>query len=118
MDEIRFLHQTALRTENGDIHRIADLDAMAELPDLPGVCRSHFHIPLHRKPAAPLLSTEPDSRRGLDAARTAGARHVSVETYTWSVLSDSSVDTVRGTAAELDHLDRLLREAAPKALEP
>ena len=89
-DEPRFLHQTRTSTAAGlrgtdDLGEALHADA---LPDA-GPWRSHFHVPLHAAPAAPLTSTLPVLEAAL--TRMVGGphpltRHLEVETYTWQAL--------------------------------
>lgn len=106
--EPRFLHQTAARTAAGSMARVEDLDqldaCLARLPEASAV-RSHFHIPLFREPVERgLSSTVLDSVAGLRACLAAGCEHVSVETYTWSVLEKRARDAFDGTVRELGFL--------------
>ncbi|WP_410652944.1 metabolite traffic protein EboE [Amycolatopsis sp. cmx-4-54] len=96
--EPRYLHQ--VREFSGGVVRKAD-DLPEAWTDLPGEgpWRVHFHMPLHRAPAAP-LSTTTDVLRTV-AAGLPGEPHIEVETYTWSVLPDAG-DLVGGIAAELE----------------
>ena len=51
--------------------------------------RSHFHVPLHAAPAAPLTSTLPvlkDALTRLVGGPQPLTRHLEVETYTWQAL--------------------------------
>ncbi len=115
LSEPRFLHQTAAASASGSISRVEDLDQLgACLGRLPGASavRSHFHIPVFREPTARGLSTTvQDSIAGLAAARASGCTHLSVETYTWSILAAHERDARAGTVRELRVLERLL--AAP-----
>ena len=106
--EPRFLHQTAAHSVAGSLAKVEDLDqldaCLARLPDAHAV-RSHFHIPLFREPSERgLSSTVLDSVSGLRACLAAGCTHVSVETYTWSVLEKRARDGFEGTLRELGFL--------------
>ncbi|MEU5023885.1 metabolite traffic protein EboE [Streptomyces milbemycinicus] len=88
--EPRFLHQTRTLTPAG-LRGTDDLDEAVGGPTLPATApwRSHFHVPLHAAPAAPLTSTLPVLRTAL--TRLVGGpypltRHLEVETYTWQAL--------------------------------
>lgn len=88
--EPRFLHQTRTVTATG-LRGTDDLDAAVGGTALPATApwRSHFHVPLHAAPAAPLTSTLPVLRTALN--RLVGGphpltRHLEVETYTWQAL--------------------------------
>ena len=80
--------------------------------DLPQSVCSHFHIPVHAAPDHPLLaSTIAESDAGLQAAMAHGAKHVSVETYTWSLLGDDQ-NMLNGTAAEVQYLAQRINTIA------
>ncbi len=110
--EPRFMHQTAAASASGSLSKVEDLDQLERcLARLPGATavRSHFHTPIFR-PAQErgLSSTIADSRRGLAACLAAGCQHISVETYTWSVLADNDGDILAGTVRELETLKALV----------
>ncbi|MGA5168652.1 MULTISPECIES: metabolite traffic protein EboE [Streptomyces] len=102
--EPRFLHQTRTSTAAG-------LRGTDDLPDalhgdvLPdgGPWRSHFHVPLHRPPAAPLTSTLPvlrDALHRLVGGPAPHTRHLEVETYTWQALPPGLRPRTRGRLAD------------------
>lgn len=114
--EPRFMHQTAACSATGSLSKVEDLDqldaCLARLPNAERV-RSHFHIPVFRPPTATgLSSTVADSQLGLAACVDAGCPHVSVETYTWSILAANEQDVLSGTVRELAFLDASLRSRA------
>ena len=116
MDEPRFCHQVGLVWEGDEgthseiLPDISDLTQrwhswQQRIPEGLRSLRCHFHIPIDGQPAHPLLTSSiEESRQGLAAALRHGAHHISVETYTWSLLADSSVDRMQGTARELQTL--------------
>ncbi|MCC9689238.1 MULTISPECIES: metabolite traffic protein EboE [Streptomyces] len=123
--EPRFLHQTRTATAAG-LHGTDDLDeALAgdALPDT-GPWRSHFHVPLHAAPAAPLTSTLPVLTSVL--TRLVGGphpitRHLEVETYTWQALPPElrprgRAQLADGIAAELTLARDLLTDLGLKEL--
>ncbi|MBQ0825669.1 metabolite traffic protein EboE [Streptomyces tagetis] len=123
--EPRFLHQTRTVTGTGR-HGTDDLgEAVAggALPDT-APWRSHFHVPLHAAPAAPLTSTLPVLRTAL--ARLVGGphpltRHLEVETYTWQALPPelrprARAQLTEGIAAELTLARDLLTDLGLKEL--
>lgn len=113
LTEPRFLHQSAALHRDGRVVRVPDLDRLDELlVGEPLLLRSHYHIPLDRPPGAGLHSTVSDSVLGLAAARALGARHLAVETYTWSILADRPAERIEGTVAELRWLAEQLNESA------
>ncbi|MEU8650686.1 metabolite traffic protein EboE [Streptomyces sp. NPDC048737] len=123
--EPRFLHQTRTSTPAG-LRGTDDLDeALADdaLPDA-APWRSHFHVPLHAAPAAPLTSTLPVLKSVL--TRLVGgphplARHLEVETYTWQALPPElrprgRAQLADGIAAELALARDLLTDLGLKEL--
>ncbi|MEV5312106.1 metabolite traffic protein EboE [Streptomyces sp. NPDC052610] len=124
-DEPRFLHQTRTSTAAGlrgtdDLREAVEGDA---LPD-GAPWRSHFHVPLHAAPAAPLTSTLPVLKTAL--TRLVGGphpltRHLEVETYTWQALPPELRPHTRaqladGIAAELTLARDLLTDLGLKEL--
>jgi sugar phosphate isomerase/epimerase len=109
--EPRFLHQTSATDASGALSTVEDLDqldtCLARLPAATMV-RSHFHVPVFC-PAMDqgLSSTIADSRAGLAACIAAGCQHISVETYTWSILAGDQRDVLTGTVRELETLAAL-----------
>lgn len=108
MHEPRFLHQTAACAADGSRVKVADLDGidgcLRSLPHAQWV-RTHFHVPLDRRDLGRgVISTVDETLEGVRAARAHGARHLAVETYTWSILAASEADAVAGTIAELEWL--------------
>ncbi|MFQ6200838.1 metabolite traffic protein EboE, partial [Streptomyces sp. NPDC000405] len=102
--EPRFLHQTRTLTDTG----LRGTDDLAEavhgdaLPDT-APWRSHFHVPLHAAPAAPLTATLPVLRTAL--TRLVGGphpltHHLEVETYTWQALPPDLRPRDRGRLAD------------------
>ncbi|MBT2902633.1 metabolite traffic protein EboE [Streptomyces cellulosae] len=123
--EPRFLHQTRTRTAAG-LRGTDDLDEALTgdaLPDA-GPWRSHFHVPLHAAPAAPLTSTLPVLTSVL--TRLVGGphpltRHLEVETYTWQALPPElrprgRAQLADGIAAELTLARDLLTDLGLKEL--
>ncbi|WP_216589182.1 metabolite traffic protein EboE [Streptomyces brasiliscabiei] len=124
-DEPRFLHQTRTSTAAG----LRGTDDLGEalggdtLPDS-SPWRSHFHVPLHAAPAAPLTSTLPVLKAALTHL-VGGAhpvtRHLEVETYTWQALPPELRPSTRaqladGIAAELALARDLLTDLGLKEL--
>ncbi|MDQ0993987.1 metabolite traffic protein EboE [Streptomyces sp. V3I7] len=123
--EPRFLHQTRAVTDTGT-HGTDDLDEALRGDVLPDTTpwRSHFHVPLHADPTAPLTSTLPVLRAAL--ARLVGGphpltHHLEVETYTWQALPPELRPRARaqladGIAAELTLARDLLTDLGLKEL--
>lgn len=112
--EPRFLHQTTIGAggESGSLVRCVDLDGLdgllSRLPNATWL-RSHFHVPIDRTTLAPgLATTVAASATGLTAALAHGCRHVSVETYTWSLLAASEHQRLDGTVRELQALQAMV----------
>ncbi|CAL9389830.1 hypothetical protein SUDANB105_01233 [Streptomyces sp. enrichment culture] len=124
-DEPRFLHQTRTSTAAG-LRGTDDLGEAIEGDALPDGApwRSHFHVPLHAAPAAPLTSTLPVLKTAL--TRLVGGphpltRHLEVETYTWQALPPELRPHTRaqladGIAAELTLARDLLTDLGLKEL--
>ncbi|MFD9108179.1 metabolite traffic protein EboE [Streptomyces bottropensis] len=123
--EPRFLHQTRTRSAAG-LRGTDDLGEALEGDTLPDASpwRSHFHVPLHAAPAAPLTSTLPVLKAAL--AHLVGGphpltRHLEVETYTWQALPPELRPGTRaqladGIAAELALARDLLTDLGLKEL--
>ncbi|WP_030418835.1 metabolite traffic protein EboE [Streptomyces sp. SCSIO 75703] len=123
--EPRFLHQTRTVTAAGrqGTDDLAEAVKGGALPDT-APWRSHFHVPLHAPPAAPLTSTLPVLRTAL--ARLVGGphpltRHLEVETYTWQALPPelrprARAQLTEGIAAELTLARDLLTDLGLKEL--
>ncbi|WP_017538816.1 metabolite traffic protein EboE [Nocardiopsis halophila] len=111
--EDRFLHQVREGPAKGGGPGARDdlPDALDGADPLPGAApwRVHFHVPVHRPPAAPLLGTGDHLSAVLLHAFGGAAPltdHVEVETYTWSVLPERERPAgddglIAGIAAEI-----------------
>jgi sugar phosphate isomerase/epimerase len=88
--EPRYLHQTAIRFDNGRIVTYEDLAVALSDPanTAPrGEWRVHFHVPIHLNSIGLLRTTQPDILRCLRSIRPEdGIRLYEVETYAWEVL--------------------------------
>ncbi|MFB6849215.1 metabolite traffic protein EboE [Streptomyces sp. NPDC056373] len=123
--EPRFLHQTRTATAAG-LRTTDDLDEALAGPALPDASpwRSHFHVPLHAAPAAPLTSTLPVLKSALTrlvGGPTPLTRHLEVETYTWQALPPElrpkgRTQLAQGIAAELTLARDLLTDLGLKEL--
>lgn len=123
--EPRFLHQTRTSTLAG-LRGTDDLDEALTGDALPDAApwRSHFHVPLHAAPTAPLTSTLPVLKSVL--TRLVGGphpltRHLEVETYTWQALPPElrprgRTQLADGIAAELTLARDLLTDLGLKEL--
>lgn len=106
--EPKFLHQTRM-VRSGTVHGTDDLaEAFHRLhKDRPW--RTHFHLPAHAQPPAPLRGTLDQLTDTFDAllgGPVALTQQVEIEVYTWSVLPgmrsrESGDDLVSGLAEEL-----------------
>ncbi|MFD7767834.1 metabolite traffic protein EboE [Streptomyces sp. NPDC059787] len=123
--EPRFLHQTRTATPAG-LRGTDDLEEALAGDTLPDAApwRSHFHVPLHAAPTAPLTSTLPVLKSVL--TRLVGGphpltRHLEVETYTWQALPPElrprgRTQLADGIAAELTLARDLLTDLGLKEL--
>ncbi|BBC31618.1 Xylose isomerase [Streptomyces graminofaciens] len=124
-DEPRFLHQTRTATAAG-LRGTDDLGEALKSDALPDASpwRSHFHVPLHAAPAAPLTSTLPvlkDALTHLVGGAHPLTRHLEVETYTWQALPPAlrprgRTQLADGIAAELTLARDLLTHLGLKEL--
>lgn len=124
-DEPRFLHQTRTLTGAG-LRGTDDLGEALATDALPDTApwRSHFHVPLHAAPAAPLTSTLPvlqDVLTRLVGGPAPLTRHLEVETYTWQALPPAlrprgRPQLAEGIAAELSLARDLLTDLGLKEL--
>lgn len=135
--EPRFLHQTRTSptldsARAGGAPILAGLRGTDDLDEalaggiLPDAApwRSHFHVPLHAAPTAPLTSTLPVLKTVL--TRLVGGphpltRHLEVETYTWQALPPElrprgRTQLADGIAAELTLARDLLTDLGLKEL--
>ncbi|MFJ3781950.1 metabolite traffic protein EboE [Streptomyces sp. NPDC090093] len=123
--EPRFLHQTRTVAAGG-LRGTDDLGEALAGESLPrtGPWRSHFHVPLHARPAPPLASTLPvvaDALALLVGGPVPRTRHLEVETYTWQALPPELRPLTRarladGIAAELSLARDLLTDLGLKEL--
>ncbi|WP_121829933.1 metabolite traffic protein EboE [Streptomyces sp. S1] len=123
--EPRFLHQTRTVAAGG-LRGTDDLGEALAGESLPrtGPWRSHFHVPLHARPAPPLASTLPvvaDALTLLVGGPVPRTRHLEVETYTWQALPPELRPLTRarladGIAAELSLARDLLTDLGLKEL--
>ncbi|MFD3567127.1 metabolite traffic protein EboE [Streptomyces sp. NPDC058671] len=123
--EPRFLHQTRTVTPDG-LRGTDDLDDALDGGALPDASpwRSHFHVPLHARPAPPLTSTFPvlvETLGLLVGGPVPRTRHLEVETYTWQALPPELRPVTRaqlcdGIAAELTLARDLLTDLGLKEL--
>ncbi|MFG2342568.1 metabolite traffic protein EboE [Streptomyces phaeochromogenes] len=124
-DEPRFLHQTRTLTAAG-LRGTDDLGEAVKEDALPDASpwRSHFHVPLHASPDAPLTSTLPvlkDTLTRLVGGPHPLTSHLEVETYTWQALPPELRPRARaqladGIAAELTLARDLLTDLGLKEL--
>jgi sugar phosphate isomerase/epimerase len=84
-----YLHQVVQRNADGTLRRYPDLPQALERLDDPTAreWRVHMHVPIFVESYAGFRSTQDELRRVLDLLRDGDvARHLEIETYTWSVL--------------------------------
>lgn len=111
-DEPKYLHQTCVRMDSGEVRFFEDLrPALGLTPK--GTVRTHFHVPIFLErlgaPYESLGTTRGEIAACLAALPPDPLRTIEVETYAWTVLPEG-LQTGRladGIAAEI----RWLREA-------
>ncbi len=90
--EDRYLHQTSVRDDGGEVTLYRDLPEALAVTErsgrgLRGEWRVHFHVPIFAPTWGVLGTTRSEIGRCLDALRpTDGVMHYEVETYAWDVL--------------------------------
>ncbi len=125
--EPRYLHQTSVLRDRafgvptewrpGQQTAGPRPDVVDDLPLLPahacGTARTHFHIPIHAQPTAPLRSTAATLPAALQLLAATGCTHYEVETYTFHVLPGAlrnTDDLVANLASELTTAAKWLRK--------
>jgi hypothetical protein len=87
--EDRYMHQTCVRGEDGEVQYFDDLpEAIEACDNTPtGEWRVHFHVPVYLERFGPIRTTQSDIT---DFIRAVGGdeelHHYEVETYAWNVL--------------------------------
>jgi len=106
--EDRYLHQTVVRTDDGQTMFYEDLpDALDTVGDNPaearGEWRVHFHVPVYLDRVGALETTRDEIEACIAALEPDDeARHLEVETYAWGVLPEPlRRDLVDGIVDEL-----------------
>jgi sugar phosphate isomerase/epimerase len=95
-----YLHQTRIRTSDGDVARFCDLPP-ALSSDLDGQWRVHFHVPLHFQGSGDVGTTSREMDDAFMRAAVGSGAHLEVETYTFDVLPGGAGDVCASVAAEL-----------------
>lgn len=97
--EPTYLHQTIIKTKDGSLIRVKDLDIalkMAEENRIPDMeeWRIHFHIPLYSIPEPPIRSTLFHIQDVMDILKKSPSlcSHFEIETYTFNILPESFKD--------------------------
>ncbi len=82
--EPKYLHQTTIKKNNQiEFHEnLSDLS----FDKLSGLCRVHFHVPIHRSSIGVLQTTQTYLKESIPILADAGATDWEVETYTWDVM--------------------------------
>jgi sugar phosphate isomerase/epimerase len=110
-DEPKYLHQTVVRLDSGELRFHEDLRPALGMPPK-GVFRTHFHVPIHLEAIALDEGVLRTTRGEIDACLAAlepdETRVLEIETYAWPVLPESirPATLAEGIAAEV----RWLRE--------
>ena len=95
--EPRYLHQASVR-QGEDVQFFENY---SEIPSSmnTGLCRVHFHVPIHLHSLGELQTTQQDLLASIAVLKEAGGGDWEVETYTWSVTpsdlqDDQLVDSI------------------------
>ena len=103
--EERYLHQTNIRGEVPPIHSFDDLWMAIQVQQsdhYPGLCRTHYHVPINLATVGNLDTTQYDIGRCLNwFVKNNYATQFEVETYAWevspqSIKGGSLVDSIVG----------------------
>lgn len=114
--EPKYLHQTTVQNQSGQVQMFEDLsDALEHANNNPlrDPWRVHFHVPINVVRFGQLESTQNDIAPCLEALLSKNLTgHFEVETYAWSVLPESmrEAELATGIARELHWVDRWLQE--------
>lgn len=104
-DEARYLHQTCVRSESGEVTFYEDLTlALKRVPEAYEEWRTHFHVPVYLESLGALDTTQGDILACMDACAELGIDPMwEVETYAWNVLPEEfrADDLAEGIAQEL-----------------
>jgi hypothetical protein len=101
--EDRYLHQTVVRSEEGEVFYDDLAKALSDQP-LHGELRVHFHVPIYLEGFGMLRTSRREIEQCLAAlAEHSDVRHFEVETYAWGVLPAElrQPDLAAGIADEL-----------------
>ncbi len=109
--EPTYLHQTAIKLENGQLIRYNDLDkALAKIYFKKAEWRVHFHLPIYLEITKEGLgTTNPELVPFLAFLASAENLHIEVETYSLGVIPGTVISAEESTIRELQFLLRHLR---------
>jgi len=109
--EPKYLHQTVVRTAEGETSFHQDLPEALETHGPTGRWRVHFHVPVFAKSLG-LIDTTQDQIKACFDAFGRDLPMIEVETYAWGVLPDGlfKEDLAGGIAEELRFTRSLLAE--------
>lgn len=112
-DEPKYLHQTCIRLESGEVRFFEDLRAALGMTPK-GTARTHFHVPIHLRSLddqlAPLTTTQGEILECLAALPREAMPTLEIETYAWTVLPERlrPASLAEGIAAEIAWLGKAL----------
>ena len=117
--EDRYLHQTTIAIDGGEVEFFDDLPAaLAQVGphDPPQEWRIHFHVPIHHDRLGWISSTNDEIRECLAALADleVSVDHFEVETYAWNVLPTAHrwERLADGIAAEMNWFRQLITRSA------
>lgn len=111
--ESNYLHQVRIKTVEGEVIKIPDLEMALLHPEkLPvGELRTHFHVPVFLENYGILSSTREEIEKTFASITREDCDHFEVETYTWGVLPfDLKGDLKDFIIKELDWVKPLVKK--------
>lgn len=111
--ESNYLHQVRIKTVEGEVIKIPDLEMALLKPEkLPvGELRTHFHVPVFLENYGKLSSTREEIEKTFASITREDCNHFEVETYTWDVLPvDLKGDLKDFIIKELDWVKPLVKQ--------
>lgn len=112
LNEPTYLHQVAIKDENGGITRSNDLNQQTASFQQGAVARTHFHVPIFEEKYQYLHSTQSEIVSTLSAWKKSPFTEIlEVETYTFDVLDQSKrLNLQTSIVRELEWANKILKD--------